>query len=379
MENYIVDTTLRDGEQAPGVIFSTDQKMIIARLLDKLGVDEVELGTPAMGELEQKIIRDIATAGFNYKTISWCRALKKDIDMAATCKTDAVSISFPVSDIQLGAIGKNREWVLSAMPELITYAKQFFKYVYIGLQDASRGELAFLKEFIEIAINNKVDRLRLADTVGILNPVSTVELLTELRIDFPFVDFEFHAHNDFGMATANAFMALKNGATGVSGTINGLGERAGNAAIEELIMANYLNDFKRTKYNTTVINELCTYVAESSKRPLHCSKPLCGSNAFTHETGVHVRSVLNNKNTYQPIDESVVGVPSNQIVIGKHSGKAALTYLFNNNGEYPSNKQLDILHGKIHESIALQGKVPSEKYILNLYTSLQYQSPGFKA
>jgi homocitrate synthase NifV len=378
MKNYIVDTTLRDGEQAPGVIFNSGQKMLIARLLDKLGIDEVELGTPAMGEQEQKIIRDIAVGGFGFKTISWCRALESDIDMAASCKTDVVSISFPVSDIQLGAIGKGRDWVLDNISKYVNYARNKFKFVYIGFQDASRCELAFLKDVVEIAVKAKADRIRIADTVGVLNPVSVVELFTELRIVFPFTDFEFHAHNDLGMATANAFMALKNGATGISGTINGLGERAGNVAIEELIMANYLNDYNRTRYNTKIINELCNFVAEASKRPLHFSKPLCGSNAFTHETGVHVRSVLSNKKTYQPIDESLIGVHSNQIVIGKHSGKASLAYFFNKNGEFPTNKQLDILHGKIHESIALRGKVPSEKYILSLYTSLQYQSPDYK-
>lgn len=379
MEKYIVDTTLRDGEQAPGVIFSTHEKMEIARLLDKLGVDEVELGTPAMGEQEQKIISDIANAGFSFKTISWCRALIDDIDKAAQCKTDAVSISFPVSDIQLGAISKSRNWVLQNLPMLVKYARQSFSNVYIGLQDASRAEITFLKEVVGEAEAAGVNRIRIADTVGILNPISTMELITELRVDFPFIDIEFHAHNDFGMATANAFMALKSGATGISGTVNGLGERAGNTAIEELIMANYINNYQRTKYNTKVINELCTFVSESSKRPLPFSKPLCGPNAFVHETGVHVRSVLKNKKTYQAIDEDLVGVKSNQIVIGKHSGKAALAYFYNNKGEYPTNNQLTILHRKIHESIALRGKVPSEKYLLNLYAGLQYQSPGLKA
>jgi len=372
MNTYIVDTTLRDGEQAPGVIFTNKEKFEIAHLLDKLGIEEVELGTPAMGKHEISLMRDIAMAGFSFKTISWCRALKADIDSAALCKTNSVSISFPVSQVQLNTLNKNFDWVKAEIPNMIEYAKSHFNHVIIGLQDASRCERKYLIEAIEIASNSGADRIRIADTVGILTPVDVMSLFADLKYEFPCTDFEFHAHNDLGMATANAFMALKYGAKGVSGTINGLGERAGNMAIEELIMTNFLKDKNTSKYNTQLINQLCTLVAEASKSPLHNNKPICGANVFAHETGVHVSSVLRNKLSYQPYDESVVGVKSNKIVIGKHSGKAALTYFFNQKGENPTCIQLKQLHEKIIDGISLKGNTPTEQFILNLYNDLKF-------
>lgn len=369
MEKYIVDTTLRDGEQAPGVVFSRSQKMNIARLLNALNIDEVEVGTPAMGEYEQKSILEIATAGFGFKTISWSRALKSDIYLASKCKTDAISISFPVSDIQLKALGKDRIWVAKEMPKLVEYARQYFKHVYVGLQDASRCSINLLKGYVELARFSNADRIRIADTVGVYTPVDVTNVFTELSNSFPDVDFEFHAHNDLGMATANAFVALHSGASGMSGTINGLGERAGNAAIEELIVANKIKNTE-CRYNTKVINNLCSFVAEVSDRPLHQSKPICGSSAYTHETGIHVRSLLADKRSYQAFDESIVGVKSNKIVIGKHSGKAALEHFYTTKGITPSVTQLKVIHSNVLELIREQGKVPNEGFLMNAFQNM---------
>lgn len=370
MNTYIVDTTLRDGEQAPGVVFGHKEKFEIAHFLDILGIEEVELGTPAMGKHEQRSIRDIAVAGFCFKTISWCRAIKADIDLATECKTDSVNISFPVSQIQLNALGKNFDWVRDEMPRLVNYAHNSFSKVIVGLQDASRCERKQLLELVEIAVSSGADRIRIADTVGILTPLDVMSLFADLSYEFPCTDFEFHAHNDLGMATANAFMALKYGAKGVSGTLNGLGERAGNMAIEELIMANYIKDKNVTKYNTSSINKACAYVASASNRPLHQGKPICGENAFAHETGVHVRSILQDKLSYQPFDEKLVGVESNKIVIGKHSGKAALTYFFNQKGVNPTCSQLKQLHEKIRDGISLKGNIPTDQFVTNLFNDL---------
>lgn len=372
MNTYIVDTTLRDGEQAPGVIFTNHHKMEIARLLDQLGIEEVEVGTPAMGQHEQKVIHNIATSGFKFKTISWCRALTSDIDLASACKTDAVSISFPVSEIQLKSIAKDINWVKSEMPRLIAYARNLFGYVYVGLQDASRCEHHSLVEFIDIAFSSGANRVRIADTVGTMTPVDVMELFSCLSLDFPNADFEFHAHNDLGMATANAFMATRFGAKGISGTINGLGERAGNAAIEEFIMANFLENQRSSKYHTQIINKVCNLVAEASGRPLHPDKPICGSQVYAHETGIHVRSILKNKLSYQPFDEEIIGVKSNRIVIGKHSGRAALAYILQQHGQNPTSEQLNVMYQKVHESIVNDGVKPTDSYIMSLFQSLNY-------
>ncbi len=370
MKKYIVDTTLRDGEQTPGVMFTAIQKMEIAYYLNQLGIDEVEVGTPAMGVSEQNIIREIATAGFLFRTISWCRALTLDIDLAELCKTDAVNISFPVSEIQLNALQKDENWVLEQIPILVKYALAKFKYVYVGMQDATRANRDFLIQAIATALNAGACRIRIADTVGIMNPVSTTGLFADLVNIFSHTDFEFHPHNDLGMATANAFSARVAGASGVSGTVNGIGERAGNVAIEELIMAEYMAVGNITKYNTHIIKKICSSVAEFSYLPLSKCKPIVGGNAFVHETGVHVRSVLKNKMSYQPYDESKVGVGESKVVIGKHSGKSAIEYFFKQNGKELTKTELLLIQERIKEALEHENIEPNENYIMDIYKNV---------
>ena len=366
MKKYLVDTTLRDGEQAPGVMFSSKDKMEIARMLDRLGIDEVEVGTPAMGRHEQEDIYAIANAGFSFKTTAWCRALKSDIDAAALCDTDAVSISFPVSGIQLEALGKTTSWIEEQMPLLVAYARTKFPLVYVGFQDATRCDIPMLKHLIAFASNVGVDRIRLADTVGIMNPMSTASLFKVLYHDFPTVDFEFHPHNDLGMGTANAFMALANGATGVSATVNGLGERAGNAALEELIMAMRL-DTKASPYNTYILKDLSQYVERASNQKLALSKPIVGAHSFTHETGIHVRSLLKNKMTYQAFDESLVGHRSHRIVIGKHSGRHAFVDYYAACGLTLKGDHLNKVFDGVKAWIHSEGRNPNKAELVELY------------
>ncbi len=376
MKNYIVDTTLRDGEQTPGVIFKKQHKLDIAAYLDEIGIEEAEIGTPAMGKHELNVMKEIVAKNFRFKTISWCRALKEDIELAHSCGTDAVSISFPVSQIQLKALGKKESWVLSQIPELIAFAKERFRFVYVGMQDATRAEQNFLIQAIRVAFGKGADRVRIADTVGILNPIQVTQLFTDLSREFPEADFEFHAHNDLGMATANAFTARAAGACGLSGTLTGLGERAGNMAIEEIIMAEYLNNTYVSKYNTQKINKVCNYVAAAARLPIPKCKPVVGENAFAHETGIHVKSVLSNKMSYQAFDESLVGAEKNRIVVGKHSGKAAIAHFFQMHDKYLTAAQLNIMQDRLQEYISLRGKAPNERYLINLYKNLTF-TPGF--
>lgn len=366
MKKYLVDTTLRDGEQAPGVIFTSKQKMEIARLLDNLCIDEVEVGTPAMGVHEINDIKAIATAGFSFKTTAWCRALRGDIDAASQCQTDAVSISFPVSPVQLNALGKSYQWAEEQMMALVAYARTKFSLVYVGLQDATRCDVTTLKHFVALANATGADRVRIADTVGVMNPTTVASLFQNLCASFPDTDFEFHPHNDLGMATANAFVALDHGATGISATVNGLGERAGNTALEELIMAMHL-DTTVSPYKMALLSDLSHYVEEASAQTLSVSKPIVGAHVFTHETGIHVSSVLKNKMSYQAFDESLVGRHSHRIVIGKHSGRHAFVDYYASHGLSLEGESLDKVYAEVQSYIRDEGTRPNDQEMLNLY------------
>src|SRR3990172_934059 len=234
---FICDTTLRDGEQAPGVAFSTGEKVTIARMLDEAGVREIEAGTPAMGALECEAVARVARLGFSARVLAWNRAVISDIDASVSTGVDAVSISLPSSDIQIsGKLGRSRGWVLTRLGEAVRYAKSKGLYVCAGAEDASRADWEFLLSFGKAAKASGADRLRFSDTVGTLDPFTAFEKVKALRrrVGLP---VEVHTHNDFGLAAANALAGMRAGASFVSATVLGLGERAGNAPLEEVVMA----------------------------------------------------------------------------------------------------------------------------------------------
>ncbi|MFW6227325.1 MAG: homocitrate synthase/isopropylmalate synthase family protein, partial [Bacteroidota bacterium] len=211
----------------------------------------------------------------------------------------------------------------------VRLAKDFFQYVSIGAQDGSRSNPGHLYSFLQACQHLRVHRVRIADTVGILNPISTYQLMQQVKNQFPDLRIEFHGHNDFGMATANAIAALQGGAECISATVNGLGERAGNAALEEVIMGYKHTVNPNINYNTPVITRLCKYVTKASKRSLPASKPIVGNMALRHETGIHIKGILKNRKTYQPFEASEIGRREHPFIFGKHSGKAGLVDCLN--------------------------------------------------
>lgn len=367
---YFIDTTLRDGEQAPGVVFSLEEKIKIATLLDAASVPEIEIGTPAMGNKEVQEIRTLCEMGFGFKTLSWCRATKQDIKCAAAAGTNGVHISFPVSPILMKTMGKNRKWILDQTKELLQFAIPMFEYVTIGAQDASRAEMDFLKEFVSSVSDYGATRVRLADTVGLLNPITTFELVNAIRLINKNLPIEIHAHNDLGMATANTIAAYMAGANCLSTTINGLGERAGNAAMEEVAMALELSANVKSTLNTKMFTELSDYVSLVSKRPIGASKPITGELVLSHESGIHTSCLIKDRKTYQLISGEKIGKNEQEFIIGKHSGKATILHYINE-AELPITDELvGLLTDKVKIYADGLKRAITKDELLNIYSEL---------
>lgn len=270
---YIVDTTLRDGEQTPGVVFHTREKVHIARLLDRLGVYQIEAGVPAMGECEIEAISAIASLGLRSRVNTWNRLFLGDIRASIQCGIKDLHISAPVSDIQLKyKLRRSKVWVLDCLRRAIRYAFDYGCRVTVGMEDASRADPFFLLELALLAQEMGAERLRYCDTVGILDPISTYKRLSDLH-EILTVELEFHGHNDFGMATANTLSAIEAGICYVDTTIGGLGERAGNTCLEELYMALKGSSDIDLNLKDEVFPALCRYVGRASNNISY--KPGC--------------------------------------------------------------------------------------------------------
>ena len=324
----IVDTTLRDGEQTAGVVFANEEKIVIAEMLSDLGVDQLEVGIPTMGGDEKYAIKEIVNRNLKPSIMAWNRAVVSDIEQSIDCGVDAVAISTSVSDIHIQhKLKKSREWVLENMVKSVEFAKKNGLYLSVNGEDASRADREFLVEFINEAKKAGADRFRFCDTVGIMEPFTLRDEISYLYEKTKF-DIEMHTHNDFGMATANALAGLHGGASHVGVTVNGLGERAGNAALEEVLMALMIVcGYKEENIDTKMFREVSEYVSRASGRELPKWKAIVGTNMFAHESGIHADGALKDPKNYEAFDPSVVGL-ERQILIGKHSGRAAIVNKF---------------------------------------------------
>jgi len=376
---WLIDTTLRDGEQAPGVAFFRNEKLCLARMLDEVGIDEIEVGTPAMGVEECKTIRQIVRLGLSARISVWSRALKTDIEQAATTDAAGIHIAFPASDIQLGAMNKDFCWVHEMLPLTVEFARRHFQFVSVGIQDAGRCTPDRLAKFLQLAAASKVLRVRIADTVGILAPLQVADMLGAILNEFPTIDIDFHAHNDLGMATANALTAWQSGAQSLSVTVGGIGERAGNAALEEIVVI-LQQQHNIEKYKTEKLYNLCRYVSSVSIRPIPDGKPITGRFAFSHESGIHVKGTLANINAFQPFSGVVVGREGAQNLFGKHSSKAVVTDFLDKKyrkGEIsfaPTNEIADFLLEKIKRIAEMEKRNIQEKEILVWYNKKNISS-----
>ncbi|HBS59491.1 MAG TPA: homocitrate synthase [Firmicutes bacterium] len=363
---YIVDTTLRDGEQTAGVVFANNEKVYIAKLLNEIGVDQIEAGIPIMGGDEADSIKAIVKLGLKASIMGWNRATIGDVQSSIACGVDAVAISISTSDIHIKyKLQSSRERVLESMVKATEYAKQNGLYVSVNAEDASRSDEEFLIKFAQTAKEAGANRVRYCDTVGVLDPLGIYQRIKNLREKVD-IDIEMHTHNDFGMATANALAGLQAGAKFIGVTVNGLGERAGNAALEEIVMALKYVLKKPTNCNTSRFKEMCEYVSRASGRTLPIWKAVVGANMFAHESGIHADGALKNPCTYEAFAPEEIGL-ERQIVIGKHSGKAAIKNKFKEYGFEVDDATVSYILGKVR-ALSVDLKRPIfDKELIYLY------------
>ena len=344
----IFDTTLRDGEQTPGVSFTPDQKLLIARQLDRLGVDTIEAGMPVVSEGERSAVARIAKAGLEAEVCALARCTKKDIDAALACDVDCIHVFIATSDIHLKhKLKLTREEALRQAVEHVEYAKRHGVVVEFSAEDATRSELEYLKKVYKAAVEAGADRINVPDTVGVITPRGMYYLVKQLK-QVVRVPISMHCHNDLGLAVANSLAGVEAGAEQVHVAVNGLGERAGNAALEEVVMGLRALYGIKPKVRTELLVETSELLERMTGIPVQPNKAIVGDNAFAHEAGVHVHGVLEFPGTYEPLSPELVG-HHRRVVLGKHAGTRSVKSQLEDLGVRTTKEQLEEITRRVKD------------------------------
>ncbi|MFD0676175.1 MULTISPECIES: 2-isopropylmalate synthase [unclassified Paenibacillus] len=373
---HIFDTTLRDGEQAPGASLHPEQKIVIARQLAQLGVDVIEPGFPISSPGDFMAVQRISQEVTGVEICGFARAVKEDIDSAVRATEAAerrrLHMFLSSSNIHLDfQLRKSREQVIQIARSMVAYAKQFVDRIEFSPMDATRTGDEFLFEMIEAVIQEGATIINIPDTVGYALPEEYGAMFTRVMNNVrggKGVEYSAHCHNDLGLAVANSLAAIQAGVTQVEVTVNGVGERAGNCSLEELVMAIETRKDAMgavTGIQTPYIYEVSQKVSRAMSFPIAFNKPIVGRNAFQHEAGIHQDGLLKNRNTYEIMDPDRLGVPRNMIILGKHSGRHAIKHRVSQFGVNPTEEQMEALYIKFKE-LADRQKVVQDHQLMEL-------------
>ena len=367
MKVRIFDTTLRDGEQTPGVSLSPEKKLNIAKKLDALGIDAIETGFPVISDGERNAVKMITSENLQAELCGLARTNRKDIDAAVDCGLNYIHTFIATSDIHLEyKLKMTREQALEKAIDAVEYGKSRGLQVEFSAEDATRTDREFLKKVFGEVAKAGADRIDIPDTVGYSTPQYIAEI-TRDAIDATKLPISVHCHNDFGLAVANAISGIQAGAECAHVTINGIGERAGNASLEEFVMALNSLQFEQkwdTNINKELLYETSRYVSKIVGITVQPNKAIVGENAFGHESGIHTHGVLNNPLTYEPISPEIVG-RTRWLQVGKHAGIHGMNAMLKEYGITPDEEQTKKILEKV-KNIGDQGKQVTEVELLSL-------------
>ena len=363
------DTTLRDGEQAPGIAFSVSDKLAIFRALVSAGVRWIEAGIPAMGGDELRALRRMLAESEDVTLVAWNRGVLEDVRQSLQLGFRAVHIGLPASDVLLRAsVGKGREWLLSQAKGLVAEAKDAGAFVSVSAEDVGRVDLGQLAEYAATVASAGADRLRLSDTIGILTPEGYAERIRAVR-SAAAIELQCHCHNDFGLAVANTLSGLAAGARYFHVTINGIGERAGMPDFAQTVLALHQLHGRATGVRLDHLIPLSRLVAKLTGVSPPPWQPVVGDNAFRHESGIHVKGLLRDEHAFEPFDPGAVG-SERTLVLGKHSGRALIRKLLEEEGCYPTDRELHACLTRVREQAIVGAGAVTADQLRRIYAEV---------